>query len=87
MDGKGNSRLQYIDVLKGIAIILVLIGHRSVNEYVTVFYLYVSYAAFLFHQRIFGSYERNRDEDGIIKEEGKASIISLCNFWYIDYSL
>ena len=41
MDGKGNSRLQYIDVLKGIAIILVLIGHRSVNEYVTVFIYFI----------------------------------------------
>lgn len=86
MDGKGNSRLQYIDVLKGIAIILVLIGHRSVNEYVTVFIYMFHMPLFFFHQRIFGSYERNRDEDGI-KEEGKASIISLCNFWYIDYSL
>lgn len=46
MDGKGNSRLQYIDVLKGIAIILVLIGHRSVNEYVTVF-------IYMFHMPLF----------------------------------
>ena len=46
MDVKGNSRLQYIDVLKGIAIILVLIGHRSVNEYVTVF-------IYMFHMPLF----------------------------------
>ena len=46
MDVKGNSRLQYIDVLKGIAIILVLIGHRSVNECGTVF-------IYMFHMPLF----------------------------------
>ncbi len=86
MDGKGNSRLQYIDVLKGIAIILVLIGHRSVNEYVTVF-------IYMFHMPLFffisGYLDRMKEIEMkmVLKEEGKASIISLCNFWYIDYSL